>query len=204
MKTVKIIMIAALCLSMLLIPLSLLSQATYSAEDQTALQEQFFRLHIRANSDAEADQRLKLCVRDAVLDYITPYTQDFTSKQQAISFVQEHLEEIQKQAQKVIRNHGYDYAVQLRIDREYFDYREYDGFYLPAGEYDSLIIEIGSGEGQNWWCVLFPAVCLSGAAQEPEVNLEKVPETFRLAQTPAEDEIQFDFWIVRALQNLFS
>ena len=59
----------------------------------TALQEQFFRLHIRANSDAEADQRLKLCVRDAVLDYITPYTQDFTSKQQAISFVQEHLEE---------------------------------------------------------------------------------------------------------------
>lgn len=185
--------------------------------------EGFLRLHIRANSDSEEDQALKIKVRDKILEYTSKHFKDIASKEDAMVAVQSNLDEIEAVALAEIEARGYDYDVNAEINREEFEYREYDGFYLPAAEYDSLIINIGSGEGQNWWCVIFPAVCLSGSVEtetntddntdaevdeedsvEVSVNIDAVPEQYRLSETPAPENVKYELWIVKFFKNLFS
>lgn len=192
--------------------------------------QQFIRLHVRANSDSQADQDLKLQVRDGILDYTTNLLSSTDDKTEAMALVQENLPELASAAQEVVAQNGFDYPVRASLKEEYFEYREYDGFYLPADVYDSLIVEIGSGEGHNWWCVIFPAVCLSGSSEtvsseespdsssqedfdqesvsasaspSVKVDREAVPEKYRLADAPAPKEVKFEFWIVKFFRGLF-
>ena len=204
MQTAKKITIITLILSFIFLPLSIYS---YSIEESRTedLKNGFLRLHIRANSDTDKDQELKLTVRNEVLKYTTDILSDISSKQEAKDVILQNLEYIKDIACKTIKNNGFSYTVNVFIDNEYFDRREYDGFFLPEGYYDSLIIEIGSGLGHNWWCVLFPAVCLSGASENTDVKVDTsdVPEEFLLADKPAQDDVQFEFWIVNAFKSLF-
>ena len=204
MQTAKKITIITLILSFIFLPLSIYS---YSIEESRTedLKNGFLRLHIRANSDTDKDQELKLTVRNEVLKYTTDILSDISSKQEAKDVILQNLEYIKDIACKTIKNNGFSYTVNVFIDNEYFDRREYDGFFLPEGYYDSLIIEIGSGLGRNWWCVLFPAVCLSGASENTDVKVDTsdVPEEFLLADKPAQDDVQFEFWIVNAFKSLF-
>ncbi len=123
-----------------------------------------FRLHILANSDSEEDQRLKLSVRDALLQYTGTLFENCRSKEESIQTAQAHLEDIRTYAQEIIREKGYDYPVQAYVMNMPFTTRVYDDVTLPAGHYDALRVVIGSGQGHNWWCVLFPALCLPSAA----------------------------------------
>ena len=134
--------------------------------DKQALKEDLIRLHVIANSDSAEDQQLKLHVRDAVLLYLAPFTQDLLSKEEAIAVLYENLAQISEIADAVLENAGVSYRADVQLTQEVYDTREYDTFSLPAGVYDSLQIQIGEADGQNWWCVVFPSFCLSVTSSE--------------------------------------
>ena len=131
------------------------------ARDQKMLTEEVIRLHVVANSDSQEDQALKLQVRDAVIEILEEASGEMPTKEEAYAYLEEHLEEIAKAANDVIAAAGFSDKVRVTLLQEEFDTREYDTFTLPAGVYDSLRIVIGEGEGQNWWCVVFPQLCLA-------------------------------------------
>lgn len=129
------------------------------------------RLHVLANSDSEEDQTLKLQVRDAVLAYTSPLVIDSSSREETIAILQEELTKIQEIARQTVQECGYSYDVQVTLTLEDYPTRNYESMSFPAGEYVSLRVMIGEAEGQNWWCVLFPPLCL-GAASEQKDNEE--------------------------------
>ena len=128
------------------------------------IRDNVFRLHIRANSDTKADQNLKLLIRDAILKTEGENFGRQDNLREAISYAENNIENFEKIALQVIKEQGFDYDVDISVGDSYFENREYDDFTLPAGVYKSLNINIGSGEGKNWWCVMFPAVCIGASA----------------------------------------
>lgn len=123
-----------------------------------------FRLHILAESDSEFDQALKLKVRDKVLSVTDGLFSAAEHKQQAIEKAERQLPEIINAAQQTVNENGGDCTVTAKVKKCSFNTREYDHFTLPAGVYDALEIKLGEGKGHNWWCVLFPKVCVSAAS----------------------------------------
>ena len=133
--------------------------------------ESVVRLHVLANSDSDEDQALKLKVRDAILSYISPLVIDSKSQEDAMRIINEKIDEIEAIAQSAVYSHGYDYSVDVTLTLEEYPTRNYEAMSFPSGEYVSLRVLIGEAEGQNWWCVLFPPLCLS-AATEKSANEE--------------------------------
>ena len=129
-------------------------------QDKKCLQENLIRLHVVANSDSQEDQAVKLQVKDAIVNYLQPITEQFTNKEQAMQYIREHLSDLQELANNVLRELGENVQAVVTLDKEAFDTRVYDTFSLPAGIYDSLRVKIGEAEGKNWWCVVFPSLCL--------------------------------------------
>ena len=138
------------------------------------LQEDIFRLHIIANSDSAQDQELKLKVRDGILEYTSKLFGNCKSRDEAMISAQNNLEDIKKFSQELIYKYGYDYKVDAYITEMNFDTRIYDDFTLPAGKYNALRIVIGNGNGHNWWCMLYPALCIPSAQEnKPELSLDE-------------------------------
>ena len=129
---------------------------------QSGLADKLTRLHVLANSDSPGDQTLKLQVRDAVLAYLTPALENAENQQQARQIITENLEGIADAAGAAAQGR----QVSVTLSRESYPTREYEGFTLPAGRYESLRVILGEGEGKNWWCVVFPPLCLSAAERE--------------------------------------
>ena len=132
------------------------------------IEKNTFRLHILANSDSREDQTLKLQLRDAVLKYTENMFQSADTSHNAERLVKKKMAEISCFSQKFIQSKGYDYAVNMQITNMYFTTRVYENFTLPAGYYDALRIVIGSGNGHNWWCVMFPQLCLPSAENKSD------------------------------------
>ena len=130
--------------------------------------ESVVRLHVLANSDSEEDQTLKLKVRDAILSYVSPLVIDSQCKEAAIEILQGELENIEKEAKRIVVEQGYEYNVEVTLTLEDYPTRNYEAMSFPSGEYVSLRVLIGEAEGQNWWCVLFPPLCLSAASEKAE------------------------------------
>lgn len=130
--------------------------------------ESVVRLHVLANSDSDEDQALKLKVRDAILAYVSPKVIDSKSREEAIEILQGELESVEDIAQNVVLEQGYRYDVQVTLTLEDYPTRNYEAMSFPSGEYVSLRVLIGEAEGQNWWCVLFPPLCLSAASDKAE------------------------------------
>jgi len=130
------------------------------------------RLHVLANSDSEADQALKLKVRDAVLNVMRELNENgsCTDIDKASDAVRENIALIENTARDTVISNGYDYTVHAELCREYFPTREYEGVRLPAGEYTALRILIGKAEGRNWWCVLYPSLCIDAAHPKEELR----------------------------------
>lgn len=131
------------------------------------IRQNVFRLHILANSDSAADQQLKLHVRDRILASSGELFKASVSKAQAIAQVRKKLGEIQRIAQAEVYREGYSYPVRAQVVHMYFTTRTYGAYILPAGYYDALRITIGRAAGHNWWCVLFPPLCLPAAQEDP-------------------------------------
>ncbi len=128
--------------------------------DRVALNENLIRLHVVANSDSDEDQALKLKVRDAVVNKLQDTMERFPTMEEARQYLQAHLPELEKYVNQVIRELGFTDTAQVSLDSEAFDTREYETFTLPAGYYEALRITIGEGQGKNWWCVVFPSLCV--------------------------------------------
>ena len=128
-----------------------------------ALSDNLLRLHVVARSDAASDQALKLLVRDEVLGFVTPMLSGVQTPEDAERILADHLDDIEETARKTLRAHGCGDPVHAGLARTAFPTKTYDGFALPAGTYDALRIVIGEGQGQNWWCVVFPPLCMAAA-----------------------------------------
>lgn len=162
--------------SALLIALSLTTLAALWAQGrQSSISEKLVRFHVIAVSDDEYEQQLKLRVRDAVLEYISPKLEEAGSSSQAREIIAAELDNIRETAQAVSEGRG----VTVTLTRENYPTKSYEGFTLPAGEYDSLRVILGEGQGHNWWCIVFPPICLS-AAQADTVEEQLGEEDFRL------------------------
>ena len=146
------------------------------------------RLHIIANSDSDFDQELKLKVRDRVLEYTGELFAEVSGKTEAEALAKYSANDIKAAAEEVIAESGANYSVSVEITNMWFETRSYDGFTLPAGDYDAVRIIIGAGEGHNWWCVMYPPLCLPGA----ENALQKYGENAKFV-TGDEFEIRFAF-----------
>ena len=125
------------------------------------ISDSVFRLHILANSDSEADQNLKLKVRDRLLEYSQTLFQKAKTKEEAEMLIANRLQELADVASTEIAQNGFEYPVRAEIIRMYFTTRHYENYTLPSGTYDALRVTIGKGKGHNWWCVMFPSLCIN-------------------------------------------
>lgn len=130
------------------------------------------RLHVLANSDTEEDQALKLKVRDAVLEVTSPLVESCATQSEAIEVLNAHLSDLEAAAEATVEAEGYGYPVTVLLGEEDYPTRVYESCAFPAGTYVSLRVLIGEGEGQNWWCCLFPPLCLSAATAQSEAHNE--------------------------------
>lgn len=157
-KSVKII-----CLLMLIcFALTFLSVL----HDKQQLSENMIRLHVIANSDSVEDQAVKLKVRDAIITYLTPRMSAVTNVKEAKKVIEENLDGLYTVARDMLTAEGMEDSVQVSLNREMYPIREYETFTLPSGVYNSLKVRIGDAAGKNWWCVVFPSLCMSAAGSE--------------------------------------
>lgn len=162
------------------------------------LSEDVLRVHILANSDSAADQSLKLQVRDRVLSQCSDWYDGCCDKAKALEITRSHLDEIEGIAADEIWRHGFDYPVTAEVGEMYFNTRYYDDFTMPAGRYDALRLIIGNGEGQNWWCVMYPSLCV-GAACEKEMKESLDDGEYEVVTS---DKYDFRFKLVEYFEEL--
>ena len=148
-----------------LITLTLLitTLAVLPVHGESEIYSNVLRLHVIANSDSEDDQNLKLLVRDAVLAEAQILLCNVYDRAKAEETVMQNIEILRSVAEKTVFDNGYDYPVAIELGKEEYPTKNYESCSFPAGEYTSLRILIGEAAGQNWWCVLFPPLCLSAA-----------------------------------------
>ena len=139
------------------------------AESRRGITEDVFRLHVIANSDSDEDQALKLRVRNAVLEASADIFGGAVSAADAKQLSEENLQLFEAAAAAEIAASGYDYPVRCEVGTVHFDRRVYGSAELPEGDYSALRVIIGEGDGRNWWCVMFPALCLPAVTNTDEV-----------------------------------
>lgn len=127
----------------------------------TGYESEYLRIHIRANSNSAEDQRVKYMVKDAIVEALIPILAHAQTKQQAEALASENFDYIEAVANRVLQSEGFDYTSSARLDNEEFPARAYEDITLPAGNYDAVIVDLGSGEGDNWWCLVYPAFCFT-------------------------------------------
>lgn len=192
----------------------LLSAALFAVlpiHGEYAVYDETIRLHVLANSDSDADQSVKLSVRDAVLVTVEELLRDVPSRDEAMTILADNSDKIRECAAKRLRSLGYPDTVAVQFGEEHYPTRVYDAFTLPAGVYTSLRVEIGEAAGRNWWCILFPSVC--GRFARGEDGTEAIVEDFVVAGfTPEEyrlitenDRMPYKvrFWLLEEIAKWF-
>lgn len=164
------------------------------------IRQRVLRLHVLANSDSEEDQQLKLKVRDDVVAASAGLFDEVGSAGEAMERAREKLPELEETARRRVRSEGYDYEVHASLVDMYFTTRRYETVTLPAGMYDALRITIGEGTGKNWWCVVFPPMCVSAATQHAELSDVLDPAQEDIVTRPEKYEVRLK--IVEVLENL--
>ena len=158
------------------------SNLLFSGQSQTQTKgnerEDYLRIHIRADSNSDRDQAVKYLVRDQVVKYLVPCVAEFADPKQAVDGVKKRLNEIENVVENVLQKQGFFYGASVSVRKEIFPTRIYGEYTLPTGEYTALIIELGSGKGENWWCVVYPPLCFA-AAQENVIYKSKILEIIR-------------------------
>jgi len=200
-----------LVLFILLASYIILSGYIYSENISTDLGKNIVRLHIIANSDSPYDQQIKLKVRDSVLKYMEENSKGVNSADTAKRFICANLSNIEGIARTVLASYGLKYEAKAYFGKFAFPTKVYGDVSLPAGEYQSLRVVLGSGSGKNWWCVMFPPLCFVDAStgilpDESKLQLKNTltQEEYKLALENAKDtcpDIKIKFKIVELLQQ---
>ncbi len=166
-KEFKIILLAII---IGIVSTSFFSLKTYSQETVQNLSDKLVRFRVLANSDKDYDQALKLIVKQSVISHFEKEISNFDSREEALYTFSNFLDEIEIYAQQIVYDYGYNYDVTVKIDYSDFPTRTYGNITLPAGDYTTLVIEIGDARGANWWCVMFPPLCFV------DETMESVPD----------------------------
>lgn len=149
-------------------------------ENNDAVNAEYLRIHIRANSNSEIDQNVKYKVKAAVVDALTPELYGVKNKEEAMEVIYENLSMIDEVSERVLESNGFYYGAKARLCEEEFPTRTYGELTLSSGVYDALIVDLGSGEGDNWWCVVFPPLCFVADGEGEEVTYRSIiAEWFR-------------------------
>ena len=192
---------------LLLLVYTLIYSISYANNIVSDLSDSVFRLHVIANSDSDEDQNLKYLVRDELISYMNDLCSNISSKEEAISIANEHIDDFYKIAKQVIKNNGFDYDINISIGNFPFPTKSYGDISLPAGYYDALKVEIGEAKGKNWWCVMFPSLCFVDVSNGivPEESKEELQSTLKNEEyqliSSKDKEYQFKFKIVELFEN---
>ena len=175
---------------------------------QEGIADKILRFHVLAASDSEADQALKLKVRDAVGSYMQVRLSGADSRQKSEEIVTECMEEIISVAENVVEREGYDYTVTASLAEVDFPVKKYGSYTFPAGTYEALEVIIGAGEGHNWWCVMYPNMCFSGSVYEvveedADAALREVLTKEEYKEVFSSGEVKVDFKYFSFLKELF-
>ena len=171
--------------------------------DRQTLRQELVRLHVVAASDSSEDQAIKLQVKDAVVSSLKTDLENLRSADEAVTYLQEHLPQIELLANQILQASGYDDVARASLQAEEFSTRYYDTFALPAGVYQALRITIGAGEGKNWWCVAFPGLCLPATTSGFEDAASCAGLSDGLTATlEKKSGYEIRFWLLDALGRL--
>lgn len=188
------------CTMMLIVTLLI---AALPTEAEAKIYGDTVRLHILAESDSDTDQALKLELRDRILEKYGKTLNSVKSKSEAETNLSRLLPEIKSDAEKWIRECGFSYGVTVTFGEEWYDTREYEHFTLPAGIYTSLRVIIGSGEGKNWWCVMYPPLCIDIASESAPPDDAVIDYTDEEINLITEDGYRVKFKLLEIISALF-
>jgi len=166
------------------------------------VRDECLRLHVLADSDNEADQNVKLKVRDAILSETGDLFAACNTACEATEKVAEIKEEIRLIAQNVLRENGFNYGAEVFIEEEYFGTRQYENVTLPAGNYTALKVVLGEGKGHNWWCVMFPPLCLPAVTEKNEDSVYGIFGENGGALVTGKSSYKVKFRIVEIVENI--
>lgn len=168
------------------------------------------RLHVIANSDSEEDQTLKLHVRDSIMTTVSETVTGCRNRDEALERLNQKIDEIQSIAQRAVTEEGYDYPVKIELLEEHYPTKNYEVCCFPEGEYLSMRVEIGKSEGQNWWCCLFPPLCLGAATQKSKEECEDAfievgftPDQYKIITETGKTKYKARFKILEVIEGLF-
>ena len=172
-------------------------------KDSQTLREQIIRLHVVADTDESVDQEVKILVRDEILSLLQTIKDNASDKREAMMLLREELPMLQKAANDLLHEMGMSYDAVVTLQEEPYPTRFYDTFALPSGMYDSLRVTIGKGNGQNWWCVVFPDLCGAAAAVDVEDTAVEAGFSDSLSKTLTREEgYRIRFWLLDCLGKL--
>ena len=200
MKNNKALILEISCFAAMVLTI-IFSGSLFSFEkDCSAVRSKVLRLHVIANSDSAEDQALKLKVRDALLLQGKEVFSSGSTKESAEQAACKNLQSFLQTAEKTIRENGKDYSVCVSVGKSSFPTRTYENITLPAGEYDALRVVIGEGKGKNWWCVMFPPLCLPAAERRQE--LSDVLSDGGQALVESKPKYEIRFWLIEKIEQL--
>ena len=178
-------------------------------KSEAAIYDNVLRLHVIANSDSETDQALKLKVRDRILSEVSLLVSNAKSFDEANAIIsnEESLRALTLAAKETVESEGYDYNVSVSVGKEKYPRKSYEALCFPSGSYTSLRVQIGEAVGQNWWCVLFPQLCLGAAtAEEKEESFIEAgftPEQYKIVTETDEPVYEVRFKILEIIEETF-
>ncbi len=191
-------LIAGLCLAALL--------ALLPVREDASLYGKLIRLHVLADSDSGEDQALKLKVRDALLPLTAALTENCSTREEAEAVLRRETDTLRRKAEETLRENGCAAPVTVTVSRERYPTRSYEGLRLPAGTYSSLRVMIGKAEGRNWWCVLFPPLCVKPAVSVGEelISAGLTPDQVRILTDSENPRFVLRFKLLEIFGSLFS
>ncbi len=151
-----------LCISLFLLTIIVLTMILGYTKTVGTPETEYLRLHIRADGNDEKDQNVKYKVKDAVVKYLTPVIAQIKDKNSCEKILNSKIKDIERVANKTLKENGFNYSATAKFCTEKFPTRVYEDLTLKEGFYRALIINLGSGKGNNWWCVLYPPLCFDG------------------------------------------
>ena len=142
-----------------------------ACNSQSSSQEQYLRIHIRANSNLTTDQNIKYKIKDELVKYLTPLVVECESFDSVVDMVESHKKDMENICDDILSDNGFSYTSKVSLNEEYFPTRAYGEYVLESNFYDAIIVELGEAIGDNWWCVVYPPLCFVEAKQLDTNNI---------------------------------
>ena len=192
-----------LCIIFLVIVLSILyTTVGYCEKISNDLQNNIFRLHIIANSDSDYDQNIKILVRDSIIEYMNKNTSSFNNLKDCINYFNNNMKDINHIVEKVLTDNNCDITFSCCISKEFFPTKKYDNYSFPTGIYNCLKIKLGNSTGQNWWCVLYPNLCIPNTNSKKQEDIKLKNCITQSSYDLVTSNISYKFKIVEVYEKI--